>query len=351
MDLNVKDSEKNLSFNEQIEDVAKRDSIDSTLDSEVDVGYSYFLKGEKRRVEGGENGEEVFFSKKVLKKIDMRILPIISIVYCLQSMDKQGIRYAFPITTPGVVTLKNLTGIVIFLWAVTMMSTAGCTNFTGAMINRFVLGCVEAVVTDLNIYDKLENKHFKRYQVEQALRDPKTYLLFILSLSTQISGGLLTSFRAQIINNMGFSELQSTILGIPSDFIQGICLVLSGYIASTIPNSRIIVMTISNVVCVIAAACMAYLPLEDSWGSIGFSLGLSMVSVNMSGSIQAMLVGFIIKLVGGIILGLYMIWENRRRDRVQATEGPSFDEHEGQRLSLLDKTEFVGGQPGIYLVN
>lgn len=47
----------------------------------------------------------------------------------------------------GVVTRLEDIGVVIFLWAVTMMATAGCTNFTGAMINRFVLGCVEAVVT------------------------------------------------------------------------------------------------------------------------------------------------------------------------------------------------------------
>lgn len=48
-----------------------------------------------------------------------------------------------------------------------------------------------------------------------------------------------------------------------------------------------------------------------------------------------------IKTVAGIVLGLYMLWENRRRDRLQASQGPPFDEHEGQRLSLLDKTEFV----------
>lgn len=36
-----------------------------------------------------------------------------------------------------------------------------------------------------------------------------------------------------------------------------------------------------------------------------------------------------------------MLWDNRRRDRIQQTSGPAYDEREGQRLSLLDKTEFV----------
>lgn len=67
---------------------------------------------------------------------------------------------------------------------------------------------------------------------------------------------------------MGFSTLQSTILGIPSDVIQGSCLVLSGYIASVVPNTRIIVMVITNIVCVIAAALLAYLPIEANWGRL-----------------------------------------------------------------------------------
>lgn len=39
------------------------------------------------------------------------------------------------------------TGTIIFLWAVTLMTTAACKNFAGAMVNRFVLGCLEAAIT------------------------------------------------------------------------------------------------------------------------------------------------------------------------------------------------------------
>lgn len=110
---------------------------------------------------------------------------------------------------------------------------------------------------------------------------------------------------------MGFDVLQTTLLGIPSDFIQGISLVAAGYVASQFPNRRIIVMTVANIACIIASACMAYLPLQNNWGrlvafwftslqrsafsaritlfpwryfsSVGFSLGLSMVSINIGG--------------------------------------------------------------------
>ena len=58
---------------------------------------------------------------------------------------------------------------------------------------------------------------------------------------------------------------------------------------------------------------------------------------------QPMLMKFldVIKTTMGLALGMYMLWENKRRNRSQATGGTAFNEHEGQRLSLLDKTEFV----------
>ncbi|KAF8589716.1 MFS general substrate transporter [Ramaria rubella] len=508
--------------------------VPSVNSSDVDIGYDLFLQSERlsRNEKSGLDEREREWeadSKGVLRKIDLHVLPIMCIVYCLQYMDKQGLNYSnifglqqslhlvgqqyclefsswvssifyfgydcqcsFPEFDTTVPTQNNsylvaqyplawlmqrlpiarLLGILVFLWAVVLMSTAGVKDFTGAMINRFVLGCLEASVTytsaeqpfrqlvwysfqawantlgaligygvghinaglarwtyiylilgavtalfSVVVYfwlpdspvlarffseqeriiavkrvasnkTGIENKHFKWYQVKHALVDPKTYILFVLSLAAQIPNGLLTSFRSEIIQNMGFTVLQTTVLGIPSDFIQG-------YVASRVQNSRIIVMTIGNVTCIIAAACMAYLPLENNWGrlvafwftalqSIGFSLGLAMVSVNMGGytkkafmvlevlflgatifiaycvgniigpffvfpdqaprfisAIEAMLAGYVIKTAAGLTLGAYMLWDNRRRDRLQAVGGIPFDEHEGQRLSLLDRTEFV----------
>ncbi|KAF8532014.1 major facilitator superfamily domain-containing protein [Gautieria morchelliformis] len=486
--------------------------------SEADDGYDLFWRSEhltrdeKTDSLNREHQWEVY-SRQVLKKIDRRVLPIMCIVYCLQSMDKQGLNYSnifgfqkslhligqqyswvasifyfgylvsqYPLAwLMQRLPMGKFLGVTVFLWSVVLMSTAGCKDFTGAMINRFVLGCLEAAVTPAFVlmtgmwYTSAEqpfrqlswfsfqswastigaligyavghingglarwtyvflilgaitalfsvvvyvwlpdspvkarflseqervvavkrvasnktgikNKHFKAYQIRHALVDPKTYLLFLLCLSSQIPNGLLTSFKSQIIQEMGFGVLQTTLLGIPGDFVQGLSLLAAGYAASRFPNCRVIAMTIGNVTCIIASACMAYLPLSNQWGrlvafwftslqSVGFSLGLAMVSLNMGGytkksftgatlfvaycvgniigpffvfpsqapryisAIQAMLAGYVIKTAMGLLLGIYMLWENRRRDRSQATSGIAFDEHEGQRLSMLDRTEF-----------
>ncbi|KAH8919299.1 MFS general substrate transporter [Atractiella rhizophila] len=233
----------------------------------------------------------------------------------------------------------------------------------------------------------VENKRFKKYQIFHALKDPKTYLLFVLGCAAQIPNSLITSFSTKIIQSMGFTQLQTTLLGIPSNLIQAASLLVAGYCASRFPNTRIIVMTVGNVVCVIAAACLAYLPLENQWGrliafwwtpvqSIGFSLALAMVSANISGhtkkqftgattfiaycvgniigpftfkneeapryksAIVAMLCGYVIKTAAGIALGVYMWAENKRRDRLQAASGEILTGKEGEKEAMLDKTEF-----------
>ena len=64
------------------------------------------------------------------------------------------------------------------------------------------------------------------------------------------------------------------------------------WIATRFKNTRVLVMTVGNVACVIASACMAYLPVENKWGrlvsfwftpcqSVGFSLSLVMVTSNV----------------------------------------------------------------------
>lgn len=60
------------------------------------------------------------------------------------------------------------------------------------------------------------------------------------------------------------------------------------------PNSRLLVATMANVLCTVSAACVAYLPRSNTWGrlvsfwlvnsqSVGFTVSLVTISSNMAG--------------------------------------------------------------------
>ncbi|KAL1745032.1 major facilitator superfamily domain-containing protein [Schizophyllum fasciatum] len=237
----------------------------------------------------------------------------------------------------------------------------------------------------------IKNKQFKVYQAKEAFTDPKTYLLFVASIAAQIPNGVVSNFSSVIISGFGFTKFQTTLLDIPSNVLQIGSLLISGYIASSIRNSRAIMMFVGNCTCIIAAACLTYGPSDQKWGrlvafwftsfqSVGFSLSLVMVSANVGGytkrqvitaltfigycvsniagphvlidaekdagyptATKAMMAGYVVKTGCHVLLGLYMWNSNRLRDNA-AANGSAVSEQERARRAeeagMTDITEF-----------
>ncbi|KAJ7885256.1 major facilitator superfamily domain-containing protein [Mycena olivaceomarginata] len=140
-----------------------------------------------------------------------------------------------------------------------------------------------------------KNKVFKYYQLVQAFADPKTYILFVASVAAQIPNGVVTNFSSIIISGMGFTVFQTTLLDIPSNIVQIVSLLLSGYFAGKFKNSRALMMA-----CILfdllsaGLTALTYAPHDQKWGrlvafwftsfqSVGFSLSLVMISANVGG--------------------------------------------------------------------
>ena len=118
-------------------------------------------------------------SKRVLRKVDMRILPFLCITYALQFIDKTCLSYStvYGIITdnhlvgqqyswassifyfgylvaeyPGVAVLQRFSvakflGANITLWGAVLMTTAACSSFAGLASVRFILGMTEATIS------------------------------------------------------------------------------------------------------------------------------------------------------------------------------------------------------------
>ncbi|KAH9432924.1 hypothetical protein MCOR02_007597 [Pyricularia oryzae] len=62
----------------------------------------------------------------------------------------------------------------------------------------------------------VENKHLKKYQVYECFRDPQTFLLVLIVLSSNIPNGFISSYQASVIQSFGFTSKQAALLSIPS---------------------------------------------------------------------------------------------------------------------------------------
>ncbi|CZT22433.1 related to permease of the major facilitator superfamily [Ramularia collo-cygni] len=117
-------------------------------------------------------------NKRILRRIDWHILPIVLFIYCLQALDKSALSYAsvFGIVedlslvgheyswSSAIVYVAQLVcqpaiayflvklpigkfcGIMVFCWGATLCGMTAATDFGGLMASRFVLGAFEASV-------------------------------------------------------------------------------------------------------------------------------------------------------------------------------------------------------------
>ncbi|KAL9107025.1 MAG: hypothetical protein Q9227_008061 [Pyrenula ochraceoflavens] len=143
----------------------------SSASGDVDDNYNLYKQYQNEEIDPGE-------AKRVLRKIDLRIMPILFLTYLLQYLDKNGINYA------SVYGLKKGThlhgqdyswlGSIFYfgymagqypagylmqrlrigkflscttiLWGVVLITTPACRNFAGIATNRFFLGLLESAV-------------------------------------------------------------------------------------------------------------------------------------------------------------------------------------------------------------
>lgn len=236
----------------------------------------------------------------------------------------------------------------------------------------------------------VKNSQFKRYQAWQAVRDPKTWILFVMATGAQVPNSALTSFSSIIIKSFGVDTLGTQYLQIPGGAVQFVSLLAGGFICTRFPNSRCITMTAANLICIIGASLLVGLPSSNKWGrlvalwmcyfqGLGFSISLTIVSSNIAGYTKkqltgavlftgycvgniigpqtfrdsekpgyrsayvAMLVGYSVKMVSVLVLFAYMWSVNRRRDREGATSGvdglSEEEEREAVEKGMRDVTE------------
>ncbi|KAI0436602.1 MFS general substrate transporter [Xylaria telfairii] len=233
----------------------------------------------------------------------------------------------------------------------------------------------------------VKNHHFKTYQMWQCLRDPKTWILFVMSIAAQIPNAAQSTFTSIILESFGFNILQTQYMQIPGNVIQVVSLLASGYVGSTFTNMRCAVMLAGNLICVAAGGTLVGLPVgsdgtENRWGrlvalwlcsfqSVGFSMSLTMVSSNVAGYTKKQLTGAIlflgyciigpqtfieteaplytsacrgysVKTLLVVVLYLYMWAMNRKRGREAAISGSQLtaeQEKEAIERGMQDVTE------------
>jgi MFS family permease len=231
----------------------------------------------------------------------------------------------------------------------------------------------------------IENKTFKTSQMLECFKDKHTWMLSLITVSSNVSNGAVSSFQATIIKGLGYTSQQSALLSIPGGAVSIVSILLSTYVAGrTNTRSHNIIALI--IPAIIGGALMAFLPDGGSNNAgklvgnymtncIGASLPLifSWVAANYAGHTKKVTMNAILLMSNGLgnIIGpltftgdtastgyipakiaimatgavaifatgalwLMYTWENKKRDRKTTVEGARHVK-DSEFMDLTDK--------------
>lgn len=91
-----------------------------------------------------------------------------------------------------------------------------------------------------------KSRRFERSQVWEAAKDPAVIMLGLISFVNAIASGGL-AFGSLIIQGLGFSSINSTLMNLPLSTVQLVAQLGCGYLASRIPKSRLHIASFSMI--------------------------------------------------------------------------------------------------------
>ncbi|KAI0888692.1 MFS general substrate transporter [Annulohypoxylon maeteangense] len=125
----------------------------------------------------------------------------------------------------------------------------------------------QAILRIASNHSGIEQKRFKRHQLVEALKDPKTWLFFLHSWSQEMANGL-TSQYSLIIKSFGFTTLQTTLLGCVTGLTSLVSLGAAALILSKTRNSRAWISAAAYIPPIISSILLIALPWSNRWGLI-----------------------------------------------------------------------------------
>ncbi|CAL3966223.1 hypothetical protein PZA11_002943 [Diplocarpon coronariae] len=159
------------------------------------------------------------------------------------------------------------------------------------------------------------NKHFKMYQLREALTDPMTWAFVLFALVADIPNGGISNFFSQLIVSFGYTPDQSLLYGTPGGAVEVVFLIAGGWLGDKL-GRRVLVGMSGMVTSILGMLLIVCLPLSHSSGRLagyyltqssptGFVALLSLISSNVAGYTKKTTVGalYLVAYCAGNIIG------------------------------------------------
>ena len=140
----------------------------------------------------------------------------------------------------------------------------------------------------------IENKHMKIHQVWECFKDPQTWILSLITISSNVPNGAVSSFQATIIRGFGYTSKETALLSLPSGAVAIVSVISATYFAGRTNLRGVFIITVLLIGGVLGGCLLSFLSADNKAGklignyltnAIGASLPLlySWVGANYAG--------------------------------------------------------------------
>ncbi|KAJ5365462.1 hypothetical protein N7517_008348 [Penicillium concentricum] len=204
-------------------------------------------------------------------------------------------------------------------------------------------------------------------QFLEALKDPKTWFLFLIEATATLVNGIISNFTSLILSTFGFTQLTTLLLNLPIYAFQLFIILSSTALAHRLRRSRLIICMAGNLIAIVGVLLIRQIPFTNKAGRLvglmllfassnNFPLFLSLISSNVGGftkratsnavffiaycagniagpqlyiaseepvyqtAFTSMLIIFIVDIVLLVLFRLYLNYENKKRNLEQGFE-------------------------------
>lgn len=109
----------------------------------------------------------------------------------------------------------------------------------------------------------IENKHFKPHQVWECFKDPQTWLISLIVISSNVPNGAVSSFQGAIIKGFGYTSKETALLSIPSGVVSCIAVITATYLAGRFNMRGPIVIAACLLGGVFGGCLLAFAPADN----------------------------------------------------------------------------------------
>ncbi|SPC65437.1 probable DAL5 - Allantoate and ureidosuccinate permease [Ustilago sp. UG-2017b] len=192
---------------------------------------------------------------RVLRKIDLYLMPLKCLAVLLQFLDKTSLNYA---SLLGLKKDTHLHG-QQYSWLAFMPDSPATIRYLTTRERQIAVHRIKSNKSGIH------DKKFKKNQLIEAVKDFRLYIFFVAICAANIANGGVSNFGSEIISQFGYDSKTTSLLGMAPGAMEVVAVYFGAWL-SHVTHTRVIPGVLMYILAIVGGVMMIAIPSTSSAG-------------------------------------------------------------------------------------